>query len=117
MTTKKKTTKKTTKKPEFSVSKKLENVLQDIKDQLLHIYGTKKESLSEIRNHARLFPREIDYCLAQNGNLLIYYVDVRDMYKKAGYGSTIDKMSNDKLWETYKRQVGYVARYLMNKNK
>ena len=116
-TTRKKTTKKTTKKPEFSVNKKLEKLLQYIKSQLLDMGANKKEAISEIRRYAKAFPRATDYNIVQYGNLLIYYGDIKDMYKKAGYGSTIDKMSDEKLWETYKRQVGYVARYLMNKNK
>ena len=117
MTTRKKTT-KTTKKPEFSVNKKLEKLLKSIKDNMLYNMGeTKKEAVEQIRYYAKNFPREIDYNIAQYGNLLIYYDDVRDSYKKAGYGSTIDKMNDQKLWETYKRQVGYVARYLMNKYK
>lgn len=117
MTTKKKTT-KTTKKPEFSANKKLEKLLKSIKDNMLNSMGaTKKEAIEQIRYYAKNFPRETDYNIVQYGNLLIYYGDVRDMYKKAGYGSTIDRMNDDKLWETYKRQAGYVARYLMNKYK
>ena len=116
MTTKKKTT--TKKKPEFSTNKKLEKLLLDIKEQLLYYMGeNKKEALDQIKDYAKSFPRETDYNIVQYGNLLIYYDDIRDMYKKAGYGSSIDRLSDDKLWETYKRQVGYVARYLMNKNK
>ena len=59
------------------------------------------------------FPNEIDYNIAQYGNLLIYYTDVRDMYNTCGYKS-LNKMSDQKLWETYKRQVGYIARYIVN---
>lgn len=114
MTTQKKTTKK---KPEFSTNKKLEKLLQEIKHDLLTIHDTKKDSLAEIKHYYTTFKREPDYNIVQYGNLIIYYGDVRAMYKKAGYGSTIDKMSDDRLWETYKRQVGYVVRYLMNKNK
>ncbi|MBQ9434907.1 MAG: hypothetical protein IJU33_02135 [Bacteroidales bacterium] len=117
MTTRKKTTKKTTKKPEFSANKKLENVLQAIKDQLLHIGNTKKESISEIKHYYTSFKRQPDHNLVEYGSLLIYYGDIRDMYKKAGYGSTIDRMSDEALWNTYKRQVGYVARHLLSNNK
>lgn len=117
METKKKaatTRKKAATKHNFSSNKKLEKVLNSIKYQLLHISDTKKESMSEIRRYMREFPRQIDYNIAQYGNLLIYYYDVRQMYKKAGYAkSTIDKMSDAKIWQTYKRQVGYVARKLV----
>lgn len=38
--------------------------------------------------------------------------DVRQMYKDCGYKS-LDKMSDQKVWEIYKRQVGYIARQLI----
>ena len=44
--------------------------------------------------------------------MLIYYEDIRELYKSNGYKS-IDKMSDNKVWETYKRQVGYVARLMI----
>lgn len=104
-------------KIKFSVNQKLNNILNYIYYELTHFCATKKECISEIRRYKREFPREKDYNLAQYGNLTIYYGDVRNAYKKAGYGSTIDKMNDNKLWETYKRQVGYVARYILDNNK
>ena len=105
----------TKKKPEFSSNKKLEKVLKEIKYELLHMCNTKKESLESIEHYYKNFKREPDYNIAQYGNLTIYYGDIRKMYKKAGYGSTIDRMSDNQLWETYKRQVGYVVRELLKK--
>ena len=105
----------TAKKPknQYSPNNKLNAVLKDIHGQLNEV------GKSEVDNHKKLFGRDIDYGLVQNGNLLIYYDDIRKMYKKAGYSkNTIDKMSDDKVWDTYKRQVGYVARnYPIKRNK
>lgn len=104
-------------KVKFSVNKKLNNILNDIYYDLLHFCDTKKECINEIRRYKKEFPREPDYNIAQYGNLIIYYDDVRAAYKKAGYGSSVNKMSDSKLWETYKRQVGFVARYILDHNK
>lgn len=104
-------------KVKFSVNRKLNNILNYIYDELLSFCDTKKESISEIRRYKREFPKEPDYNIAQYGNLTIYYYDVRQAYKKAGYGSTVNKMSDSRLWDTYKRQVGYVARYILDHNK
>ena len=102
----------------FSANKKLNAILNDIHYDLIHRMGAnKKEAISEIKRYKRDFPREPDYNIAQYGNLLIYYGDVRKAYKKAGYGSTIDKMSDSRLWETYKRQVGWVVRYIVDHSK
>lgn len=99
----------------FSANKKLNAILNDIHYDLIHSMGeTKKEAVSEIKRYKASFPRESDYNIAQYGNLLIYYGDVRKAYKKAGYGSSVDKMSDSRLWDTYKRQVGYVARYIID---
>lgn len=89
--------------PKFSPNKKLNYVLQDIYDSLEEL------GADEVNHYKKDFPREIDFNLAQYGNLLVYYDQVRDLYIKAGY-ETVKKWSDDKIWETYKRQVGYVAR-------
>lgn len=98
----------------YSSNKKLNAVLNEIEDELLSIHDTEEESKEEIEHYMHSFPREVDYNLAQYGNLLVSYAHVRDMYKECGYSDkTIDKMSDDRIWETYKRQVGYVAREIM----
>lgn len=101
----------------FSVNKKLNNILNDIYYDLTHISDTRKDSIAEVKHYMREFPKEPDYNIAQYGNVIIYYDDVREAYKKAGYGSSIDKMSDLRLWDTYKRQVGWVARYIRDHNK
>lgn len=93
----------------YSKNKKLNGVLNDIREQLLSIHDTEDESRKEIAHYKREFPKEIDFNLAQYGNLLIYYYDVRAMYARHGYKSIV-RMSDAEVWETYKRQVGYVAR-------
>lgn len=92
-------------KNKYSKNKKLNKVLTTIEDQLLEL------GLDEVKHYKESFPNEIDYNIAQYGNLLIYYYDVKQMYKDSGYVS-LDKMSDSKVWEIYKRQVGYIAREL-----
>lgn len=103
--------KKTTRKNKYSTNPKLERVLCEIEKQLLNLGGTRKEALEEIKHHKRDFPKECDFNIAQFGGVLAAHDDIRAMYKKAGYKS-LDKLSNDAIWETYKRQVGFVARKL-----
>ena len=111
-----KTTKKTAKKaaakpkakaaaktPTFSPNKKLNYVLSEIYKSL------KEYGQENIDYHKKNFPREPDYEIAQCGALLVYFNDIRDLYKKAGYAGA-EKWSNDKVWQIYLRQVGYVAR-------
>lgn len=92
-------------KNKYSKNKKLEEVLTRIETQLEY-------ANVDIEDYMESFPNEIDYNIAQYGNLLIYYYDVKKMYRDCGYVS-LDKMSDQKVWEIYKRQVGYVARQLM----
>lgn len=95
---------------EFSSNKKLENVLSQIKEQLLSIHDTPEESIDEVKHYMREFPRERDYNLYQYGNVLIYNDEIRDLY--SDYAS-LKNASDDKLIEIYKRQVGAVARQLV----
>lgn len=78
----------------------------------------------EVKHYMRAFPREADYNLVQYGNMRIYYCEIRDMYTSAGatqYAKIRKRagkngkrgdwlISNDELWERYKRDVGHVAR-------
>ena len=92
----------------YSKNVKLNNVLTTIEEQLLEL------GLEEVKHYYNEFKRESDYNIAQYGNLLIYYVDVKEMYAKCGYKS-IEKKSDEKVGEIYKRQVGYVTRQLLEK--
>lgn len=94
----------------YSKNKKLNTLLQNIETSLIDDLG-----IEELKRYHDEFKNCSDYNIAQYGNLLIYYVDIRDLYIECGYSNnTINKMSNDRIWETYKRQVGYVVRRLLN---
>lgn len=93
-------------KNKYSKNKKLNEVLSRIEEQLLEL------GLDEVKHYKDSFPNELDYNIAQYGNLLIYYYDVKKMYSDCGY-TTLDKMSDSKVWEIYKSQVGWVARQLV----
>lgn len=92
-------------KNKYSKNKKLNEVLSRIESQLLGL------GLDEVKHYKESFPNEIDYNIAQYGSVLVYYSDVKQMYKDCGYKS-LEKMSDENVWEIYKRQVGYVAREL-----
>ena len=94
----------------FSKNVKLNKVLMGIYEDL------KEFGIEEVKRYMGEFKNEVDYNIAQYGNLLIYYYDVKEFYKNAGYKS-IEKMSDSKVWEIYKRQVGYVARILIREVK
>lgn len=92
----------------YSKNVKLNKVLNQIEDDL------KCLELTEIARYMKEYPNEPDYNIAQYGNTLIYYYEIRNMYTSAGYKSFMEnKISNSKMWEIYKRQVGYVARELV----
>ena len=94
---------------EYSTNLKFSKALKAIEADLLEL------GLDEIKRYYNDFKREVDYNIAQYGNLLIYYSDIYDFYRSYGYKS-VDKMNTDKVWDFYKRQVGYVARCLINAN-
>ena len=61
-------------KNKYSKNKKLNEVLTRIEGQLLDL------GLDEVKHYKESFPNEIDYNIAQYGNLSIYYYDVRQLY-------------------------------------
>lgn len=92
----------------YSKNIKLNNVLNQIENQLTYL------ELPEIARYMKDFPNEPDYNLAQYGNMLVYYWEIRKMYINAGYKTfENNRISDNKMWEIYKRQVGYVARQIM----
>lgn len=98
-------------KLEFSPNRKLNTLLSDIRDSIIDRFDSEEDMFVEIARYKNDFKREPDFNFVQYGNLLVYYDDVRDFYKSAGYAdSTINKMSDDEIWDLYKRQVGYVLR-------
>ena len=94
----------------FSRSKKLNNVLNEIHLSLLNIHDTKEESVSEIKHYQENFKKEPDYNIYQYGNLLIWDEDIRDLYKEY---KTVKRANDEQLCACYMRQVGWVARYIV----
>lgn len=82
--------------------------IRSAKKQLLNMCDTEIESRNEIQRYKREFPREIDYNIAMNGNVLIYYYQVREWFKKLGFKSE-SKMSDQALWSWYKWYIGRAA--------
>ena len=90
----------------YSKNAKLNKVLNGIEEQL------KEYGLDEVKRYYKEYKNEPDYNIAQYGNLLVYYHDIYRFYSECGYKST-NKISTEKIWNIYKRQVGYVVRELM----
>lgn len=102
----------------LSKSPVLNAIYNDIWDYLEDL-GT-----DEVKRYMNAFPRETDYNLVQYGNMRIYYSEIREMYVNAGakqYSETYKrarngnaagdyKISDDQLWEFYKRDVARIAR-------
>ena len=95
----------------FSKNVKLNKVLNSILDDCLKIHDTKKDSISEVLHYMDNFPKETDYNIYQYGNVLIYNENIRNLYKDY---KSLQNVSDTKLIEIYKRQVGWIARYIKN---
>lgn len=98
----------------FSKNAKLNHVLNDIYNSLLSISDTERESIQEIQRYKDSFPREVDFNLYQYGNLLVYNNDIETLYKDY---KSLKNASIDKLISIYKRQVRYIANYILANNK
>ena len=90
----------------YSRNSKLNKALTEIEENLLEI------GIDEIKRYYNEFKNEVDYNIAQYGNMLIWYNEIYDFYRSCGYKTT-DKMTTDKIWELYKNQVGYVAKRII----
>lgn len=95
----------------FSQNKKTNGVLNEIYNDLLEISDTEEQSRNEVKRYRKEFSRLSDCNIVNYGNMLIYYEDIREMYRRHGYKS-LDRLSDSKVWEIYKGQVGYVARLI-----
>lgn len=95
----------------YSKNKKLNTLLLKIENSLIDNLG-----IDELKRYYNAFRGYyVDCHILQYYNLLVYYGDIRNFYIECGYStSTINKMSDSKIWETYKRQVGYVVRRLLS---
>ena len=103
----------------YSINKKLNSVLNCIESDVIYSFSDDKdgkdsarEVIEAIESYKKLYPGEIDYNIAQYGNLLIYFTDVYEMYRNCGYKIT-EKFNRSKIWETYRRQVGYVCNEIL----
>lgn len=92
----------------FSKNKKLNEVLNTIYDEVMEI------GIDDIKRYYNEFKDFKDYNIFSYGNVRIYYDDIRELYKD--YKSLVNA-SDSKLEEIYKRQVGYIARYIIKMNK
>ena len=90
----------------YSKNVKLNKALTKIEFDLLEL------GIDEVKRYYNEFKHEDDYNIVQYGNLLVWYNEIYDFYRECGYKST-DKMTTDKIWDLYKRQVGYVVRCLV----
>ena len=98
----------------FSQNAKLNKVLNDIYDSLLSIHDTKSESIAEIKHYKDNFSKELDYNLYQYGNLLIWDIDIEELYRDY---KSLQKSSIESIRNIYKRQVRYVANYILTNEK
>ena len=95
----------------FSTNPKYNATMCEIYDDLLTMCDTETESRREIARYRKEFPRELGYNLAQYGNMLIYFDDVRAMFSRCGYSvNTLRRLSDSRLWDIYLARVGAVVR-------
>lgn len=94
----------------YSKNAKTDYVYQDIADYLQEL------GEDEVKHYMDGFPHEVDYNLAQYGNMRIYYYEIRELFDRAGYMHMMDKrkdgewvISDGELWERYKWCVGHMA--------
>ncbi len=92
---------------------KLNKLLCNIEKHIVSNYDTMDECISELQRYKKEFPHELDYNYVQYGNMLIYYEQVKDFYTACGY-KRIGRYSDDKIWDIYRKQVGYVMRRIVN---
>lgn len=88
----------------YSKNLKLNAVLDSIACDL------KELGVDEVKRYMKEFPNEVDYNIYSYGNVLVYNDDIRNLYKDY---KSMARVSDDKMLEVYKRQVGYMARELV----
>lgn len=94
----------------FSKNKKLNDVLNNI--IIDYLEDTPEETLALFKQYYQAFnKKEVDYNLAQYGCGRVYYSELDNLYKNY---KTLKIFDYDKLWEIYKRQTGYIVRYIMS---
>ena len=89
----------------FSKNKKLNYVLNDIYSYLMEM------GKDEIKRYMKDFPYKADYNIYQYCNMRVYNDEIKELYKDY---KSLKNASIDKLINIYKRQVGYMARLIIN---
>ena len=89
----------------FSKNKKLNYVLNDIYSDLMDM------GKDDIKRYMKDFPYKADFNIYQYGNMRIYNDEIRELYKNY---KCLKNASINKLINIYKRQVGYMARLIVN---
>lgn len=94
----------------FSKNAKLNTVLTSIYEDLVYMCESKETSIQEIKRYKKEFPKELDFNLYQYGNLLVYNDQIRELYKDY---KSLKNASIEKLINIYKRQVRFIANYIL----
>ena len=89
----------------FSKNIKLNYVLNDIYSYLMDM------GKDDIKRYMKDFPYEADYNIYQYCNMRVYNDEIKELYKNY---KCLKNVSIDKLIDIYKRQVGYMARLIVN---
>lgn len=89
----------------FSKNNKLNYVLNDIYNDLMEL------GKDDIKRYIQSFPNEIDFNIYQYGNMRVYNDEIRALYSDY---KCLKNASINKLVNIYKRQVGYMARLIIN---
>lgn len=92
----------------FSKNKKLNEVLNTIYNEVMEI------GIDDIKRYYNEFKNYKDYNIYSYGNVRVYYDDIRELYKEY---KSLANASDNKLENIYKRQVGYITRYIIRMNK
>ena len=89
----------------FSKNKKLNYVLNDIYSYLMEM------GKDDIKRYMKDFSYKADYNIYQYCNMRVYNNEIKELYKDY---KSLKNASIDKLINIYKRQVGYMARLIIN---
>lgn len=91
----------------MTIYEKQKILQKELKNQILDNIG-----LEEMKRYYKEFKNQLDYNIAQYGNLLIYYTEVRDFYKDLNFTDYLN-YSDEKIWEQYKKDIGIVVRKMI----
>ena len=89
----------------FSKNKKLNYVLNDIYNYLMEL------GKDDIKRYMNAFQDKMDYNIYEFGNMRVYNDEIVELYKNY---KCLKNASIDKLIDIYIRQVGYMARLIIN---